>query len=76
MINVIIGIIIGLTVGYSSAAIDAKGKYTEGFADGLVEARKKDRAQTIRDNSCVLWWTMADGRTLAEAKKAICGARR
>ncbi len=76
MINVIIGVIIGLVVGYGSGVTGSSAKYTQGFADGLAEAHKKDRAQIIRDNSCVLWWTMAEGRTLHEAKKAICGARR
>ncbi len=76
MINIVIGVIIGIVMGYGAAVSDVNEKYTQGFADGLSEARKRDRAQTIRDNSCVLWWTTADGRTLHEAKKAICGARK
>jgi hypothetical protein len=73
--NIIIGIIIGLVMGYASGNHGASSKYTEGYADGLAYARQKQNMEAVKNNACVLWWTMSDGRTLAEAKRAICGAK-
>lgn len=73
MINIIIGAIIGLLVGYGSGTVEQKLVYKQGVADGISKERQERRMQVAKDNACVLWWTQADGRTLVQAKRAVCG---
>lgn len=73
MINMVIGAIIGLLVGYGSSSMEQKSIYKQGVADGVSKERQQRRMQATKDNSCVLWWTQADGRTLVQAKRAVCG---
>ena len=73
MLNMIIGAIIGLLVGYGSSTVEQKSVYKQGVIDGAVRERQQHRVQATKDNACVLWWTQADGKTLLQAKRAVCG---
>lgn len=73
MINMVIGAIIGLLVGYGSSAVEQESVYKQGLIDGVAKERQQRRMQVAKDNACVLWWTQADGRTLLQAKRAVCG---
>jgi len=73
MLNMIIGAIIGLLVGYGSSTVEQQSVYKQGVIDGAVRERQQNRVQATKDNACVLWWTHADGKTLLQAKRAVCG---